>query len=140
MKKGSKAYSIFKGTCPKCHEAKMFKNDNPYNLKTIFDMHEKCPNCGQKFTPEPGYYYGAMYVSYGLGVAFFVAVWVAVLVLAPNLNPYLVVSIIAIGLILLAPASFRFSRKIWINMFIHYKTPEEGKIKNESVKQSIQQQ
>ena len=80
MKKGTKLYSIFNGTCPQCHEEKMFKSNNPYKLKTIFDMHENCPNCGQKFTPEPGFYYGAMYVSYAFGVAFFVAVWVAVLV------------------------------------------------------------
>jgi hypothetical protein len=130
MKKGTKLYSIFKGTCPACHEAKMFKNDNPYKFKTMFEMHENCPNCNQKFTPEPGYYYGAMYVSYGLGVAFFVAVWVAVLVLVPDLHPGIVLSIITVGLVLLAPASFRMSRKVWINMFIHYKTPEQRKLKN----------
>lgn len=27
-------------------------------------MHEKCSHCAQSFEPEPGYYFGAMFVSY----------------------------------------------------------------------------
>jgi hypothetical protein len=32
-------------------------------------MHERCPVCDLKFDREPGYFLGAMYVSYGLGIA-----------------------------------------------------------------------
>jgi hypothetical protein len=31
-------------------------------------MNERCPVCGLKFEREPGYFLGAMYVSYGLGI------------------------------------------------------------------------
>ena len=31
-------------------------------------MHERCPTCGLKFEREPGYFLGAMYVSYGLAL------------------------------------------------------------------------
>lgn len=31
-------------------------------------MHERCPGCGLKFEREPGYFLGAMYISYGLGL------------------------------------------------------------------------
>lgn len=31
-------------------------------------MHERCPECELKFEREPGYFLGAMYVSYGIGV------------------------------------------------------------------------
>ncbi len=31
-------------------------------------MHERCPVCDLKFDREPGYFLGAMYVSYGLGI------------------------------------------------------------------------
>lgn len=27
-------------------------------------MHKHCVNCKQDFEPEPGFYYGAMYISY----------------------------------------------------------------------------
>ncbi len=28
------------------------------------NMHEKCDHCSQRFEPEPGYYFGAMFISY----------------------------------------------------------------------------
>jgi hypothetical protein len=31
-------------------------------------MHERCPACGLKFEREAGYFLGAMYIGYGLGV------------------------------------------------------------------------
>ena len=31
-------------------------------------MYEHCPVCGLKFEREPGYFLGALYISYGLGV------------------------------------------------------------------------
>jgi Protein of unknown function (DUF983) len=32
-------------------------------------MHDECPACGLHFNREPGYFLGAMYISYGLGIA-----------------------------------------------------------------------
>jgi hypothetical protein len=31
-------------------------------------MYERCPACGLKFEREDGYFLGAMYIGYGLGV------------------------------------------------------------------------
>jgi uncharacterized protein (DUF983 family) len=31
-------------------------------------MNERCPACGLVFNREPGYFLGAMYISYGLGL------------------------------------------------------------------------
>ena len=31
-------------------------------------MHERCPVCDLKFERESGYFLGAMYISYGIGV------------------------------------------------------------------------
>ena len=36
-------------------------------------MHDRCPICGLRFNREPGYFLGAMYISYGLGIAVVVA-------------------------------------------------------------------
>ena len=33
-------------------------------------MHDCCPGCGLHFNREPGYFLGAMYISYGLALAF----------------------------------------------------------------------
>lgn len=32
-------------------------------------MYERCPVCDLQFAREPGYFLGAMYISYGLGLA-----------------------------------------------------------------------
>ncbi|MAX78817.1 MAG: DUF983 domain-containing protein [Crocinitomicaceae bacterium] len=118
--KGTKLYSVFTMTCPKCQETKIFKNGNPYNFSKIFDMPERCEKCGQKIEVEPGFFYGSMYVSYGVSVAYLVAVWVAMMVLYPSFTTteYLLVAITT--LIILTPYFFRLSRSVWINFFVNY--------------------
>jgi uncharacterized protein (DUF983 family) len=37
-------------------------------------MHDRCPNCGLRFNREPGYFLGAMYVSYGLALVAIVVI------------------------------------------------------------------
>lgn len=118
--KGTKLASIFGMTCPRCQESKLFEDPNPYNFSKIFDMPERCDKCGQKYEVEPGFYYGAMYVSYALSIAFLVSVFVAMLVLYPDftVTEYLVIGIG--GLILLTPPIFRLARAVWINFFVKY--------------------
>jgi hypothetical protein len=68
---------------------------------------------------EPSFFYGAMYVSYAVGVAMAFTVFIAFYLL---LGSSLVTTFIAIviALILLLPVIIRLSRNIWINLFIHY--------------------
>ena len=68
LKKGTKLYSIFNNKCPRCQEGNFFENNNPYNLKKVMKMNEHCPICDLKYQIEPSFFYGAMYVSYGLTV------------------------------------------------------------------------
>ncbi|WP_108422720.1 DUF983 domain-containing protein [Flagellimonas amoyensis] len=119
LKKGTKIYSILTGSCPKCHEESMYVNPNPYALSQIFKMHERCSHCGTKYKIEPSFFYGSMYVSYGVGIAFAVAAFViSYLFIGTNL----VNSFIAIvgTLIVFMPVIIRLSRNIWINFFIKY--------------------
>ncbi|UKM64845.1 DUF983 domain-containing protein [Flavobacteriaceae bacterium GSB9] len=119
FKKGTKLYSIFMGTCPKCHEESMYINKNPYALPELLDMHEKCSNCGTKYKIEPSFFYGAMYVSYAVGIAFAVAAFViSYFVFNAGLN-YIFASIIG-TLIVFMPVIMRLSRNIWINFFMSY--------------------
>lgn len=117
--KGSKIYSIFTGTCPVCHGESMYKESNPYKLGKVFEMEERCSHCKTKYKMEPSFFFGAMYVSYGLGVAFSVAVFI---IAHYFLGAGLLTSFFAIvvTLILLMPIIMRLSRNIWINMFISY--------------------
>ena len=88
---------------------------------------------GESFNPEPGFYFGAMYVSYGLGVAQFVATWVALIVLGVDSHPAVVFAWVLFIVLALAPLSFRLSRKIWINAFVKYEANPEKKMLNKEI-------
>ncbi|KQC31100.1 DUF983 domain-containing protein [Flagellimonas eckloniae] len=119
LKKGSKLYSILTGSCPKCHEESMYVNNNPYRLSQIFKMHERCSNCNTKYKIEPSFFYGAMYVSYGVGIAFAVAAFViSFLIIGTSLTSAFIA--IVATMILFMPVIIRLSRNIWINFFIKY--------------------
>ena len=82
-------------------------------------MNPTCPVCGHRFEREPGFFQGAMYVSYALGVGeAFVLALAAMLLLAPAVG--LVVAIVAAAAIHLAfvPMLFRYSRVIWAHVNI----------------------
>lgn len=119
FKKGTKLYSILTGSCPKCHEESMFKNKNPYILSEALSMHKNCSNCGTKYKIEPSFFYGSMYVSYAVGIAFATAAFViSFFVFKANIN-VVFISIIS-TLIIFMPVILRLSRNIWINFFMHY--------------------
>lgn len=117
--KGHKLYSIFTGTCPVCHEESMYKINNPYKLGSVFDMHEKCANCNTKYKIEPSFFYGAMYVSYALGVAFSVAAFIIAYYFFGSTLLGGFISVVA-TLIIFMPIIMRLSRNIWINFFFSY--------------------
>lgn len=129
--KGSKLYSIFTGTCPVCHEGEMYVESNPYKVSKVLKMHDHCSHCGLKFKIEPSFFFGAMYVSYGVGTAIGMAAFViSFLILGLNIH-YTFLAII-ISLIITFPWIIRVSRNIWINLFLSYdkeaakKNPKEA--------------
>jgi uncharacterized protein (DUF983 family) len=117
--KGSKSYSILAAKCPQCHEGEMFQNPNPYRLASMFEMHAKCSVCGLEYEPEPNFYYGAMYVSYGYTVALFVAVYVIFAVFL-GWTMWPTVGALAVTLVALGPFLFRVARVTYLNIFVHF--------------------
>lgn len=119
LKKGNKLYGILSGHCPKCHAESMYINKNAYRISETLKMHERCSNCSTKYKIEPSFFYGSMYVSYGVGIAFAVA---SFMITNLMLETSLIVSFIGIVLTMLIflPIILRLSRNIWINMFMSY--------------------
>ena len=127
LKKGSKLYSILTGTCPKCHEESMYIVKNSYILTKVFEMHEKCSHCNQKYKIEPSFFFGAMFVSYGVSVLIgIVAFLVSYFGFQTNLKTCFVC--ILVSLTILMPVIMRISRNIWINFFIRF--DENWAVKN----------
>lgn len=119
LKKGTKLYSILTGTCPKCQKESMYINKNPYNISETMKMHERCSHCGLKYKMEPNFFFGAMFVSYGVAVALGIFIFViAFLGIKTNLKTAFIA--ILAGLIILMPVITRISRNIYINIFVNY--------------------
>ena len=119
FKKGNKLYSIFTGSCPKCHRESMYLNKNPYILSETLKMHERCSHCNTKYKIEPSFFYGSMYVSYAVGVAFAVAAFIISYVFLGS-GPKTAFLAIVGTLVVFMPVIMRLSRNIWINFFMSY--------------------
>ncbi|MBS1647427.1 MAG: DUF983 domain-containing protein [Bacteroidetes bacterium] len=117
--KDSKLYSILYNKCPRCHQGHFFIYKNPLHLKNFDKQYNECPVCRQSFNPETGFYYGAMYVSYGLDVAWGLILFGLTNVLFDFGSMFFLISYI-ISLLLLWTTIYRKARLIWINLFIKY--------------------
>jgi uncharacterized protein (DUF983 family) len=131
LKKGNKINSILTGSCPKCHTESMYKNKNAYkNILSGLEMNEKCSHCGTYYKIEPSFFYGAMYVSYGLSIAFaFAAFTISYGIFSTSLITSFIS--IVITLVLSFPVILRLSRNIWINMFVNYDKEAIEQYKNQ---------
>ena len=119
LQKGSKLYSILTGTCPKCQKESMYLDSNPLHIGNVLKMNEKCSHCGLKYQLEPSFFYGAMYVSYGLNVAVGIAAFIVSYLIFNSSLKMAFISII-VSIILLFPFIIRWARNIYINMFVSY--------------------
>ena len=118
LSKGSKAYSIGGLKCPQCQESDMFYTGS-FSFKRSFDMKERCERCNLNYFPEPGFYYGAMFISYILMGWFclgFVALFHWVLGWSINASFLLLIAFCTIFFVYI----FRLARAIWININVKY--------------------
>ncbi|MEM1321811.1 MAG: DUF983 domain-containing protein [Bacteroidota bacterium] len=124
FKKGSKVYSIFNFKCPRCHEGDLYKTGT-WEFKKSFEMHDSCEHCSQTFMPEPGFYYGAMFLSY-IMMGWFCLGFAGLLVAVAgwSVNSAFLVLVIVCALLLVWV--FRFSRALWINFNVHFDPKYKG--------------
>ncbi len=82
-------------------------------------MHKQCSHCGQRFEPEPGFYFGAMFISY-IFLAFFSLGVVGGLVFYFKMSVEFAFLILLGILALMFVWNLRFSRSIWIHLVVKY--------------------
>lgn len=109
--------SLLMGRCPKCESGTVFKSNGFILLMKSPKMNETCPNpyCKHKFMIETGYFFGAMFVSYGLAVAQAILIFLIMINITTSAN--LLVLSIAVVMILMSFVNFRFARMIWMYLF-----------------------
>ena len=118
MAKRSKFMTVWQHKCPRCREVDLFETGS-FSFSKPFEMLPGCKKCGQNYYPEPGFYYGAMFISYiitsffSLGVVGF-----AMLVLDWSVEAAfgLLIGILAICYVWF----FRTARSTWISVTIKY--------------------
>lgn len=96
--------ALLRRRCPRCRDGAVFAG--------LVRMHAACPTCGLEYFREPGYFFGAMYFSYALGVAS-----VTPLAVTGFLLGWPVATIgwaCTAQLVVLAPWLFQYSRVIWL--------------------------
>jgi apolipoprotein N-acyltransferase len=82
-------------------------------------MPKSCNTCNQVYEPEPGFYFGAMFISYIItGTLFLILAGLALLVLKLNVNQttFLVLGVGALFFVFF----FRISRVLWIHFIVKY--------------------
>jgi len=103
-----RAIAILRQACPRCQEGRPFRD--------LMTMSAACPACGLVFEREPGYFVGAMYVSYALAIPAYLLIVGLLRLLLPEV-PDLAVLAAGVPIICLcAPLLFRYSRIIWMHL------------------------
>jgi uncharacterized protein (DUF983 family) len=111
---------ILKNECPNCNKGKVFKDKNIFLNFSFPKMNEYCSHCHSKFQKEPGYFFGAMYINYGLNVAQGIATYCIAQFFFEKRFDLRIIPIIATVIIALTFFNLRLSRLIWIYMFKNY--------------------
>lgn len=120
-------WSILTMKCPRCRRGRMFKEGALYKslkLSHIFNMYDNCPECGQKYDMEQGFWYGTGYVSYALAVAVSATTFVAWLVLigvsTDDNRIFWWLGLNTVLLVVTQPWLMRLSRVIYMRFFVKY--------------------
>lgn len=116
MSTNNRLYSVLFNKCPRCGKGDFFVTKTAY-AKNFDKMHTNCPHCGELLVPEPGFYQGALYMSYAFYVAFMLAYFFIFNTFFEEHFNYFLYSIIPM-LVLLTPLAYRLGRRSWLAIFI----------------------
>lgn len=108
--------SIWHEKCPHCREGNVFEPKKHW-YSIMPNMKKQCDCCHYKFDREPGYFLGAMYVSYALAVAQGIATFVILNFFFPTID--MIWALVGISAVIIACAqkNFKLSRIIYIHIF-----------------------
>jgi hypothetical protein len=103
-----------------------------WNVFNFAQMHEHCPSCDVRYEVEPGFFYGAMYISYAftVGIMLVGGIFVFNFLNDPPAIGY-VVPITTVSLILV-PFNFRTARVLFIHWFSGLKYDPSAIAKHEN--------
>ncbi|GJM36193.1 MAG: hypothetical protein DHS20C18_51940 [Saprospiraceae bacterium] len=90
-----------------------------FSFNKPFVMKDRCDHCNQNFMPEPGFYYGAMYISY-IFTGFFSFSFIALLHWGMGMSTATSFGILIFIFAIFFVYIFRLARAAWINANVSY--------------------
>ena len=118
MKLRSTLANILLHKCPRCQQGDLFETGT-FSFNKPFYMPDSCPVCRQKYYPEPGFYYGAMFMSYIITSFFSLGLVGACIIFlgwSVEASFALLLAVLAVFFVWF----FRTSRSTWIHMTVRY--------------------
>lgn len=112
----STALALLQLRCPRCHTGKLFSS-SALNITKFTDMPAQCPVCGQAFEPEPGFYFGSMFITFAFNVATVLGLGVLIYYFLGNPDTWVYVSIVTGVTLLFTPLILRYSRALMLYLF-----------------------
>lgn len=122
----NRTLAFVQGKCPQCQTGKVFTH--PLLSKHYREVHETCPHCGVKFQQEPGFFWGAMYFSYGLTVGLCITLGVVFYSIYETPPLFLTAGTIVGATLLLFPLNMRISRLLLIYLAAPYRKFDKSKV------------
>jgi uncharacterized protein (DUF983 family) len=113
--KGNLFMEIMKEKCPNCGKGDVYAKKRRFLELPV--MKEECDICHYHFDREPGYFLGAMYISYGLAVLQGILTFVLLHVFLPKIDTIWVVLIILGVISAFSMKNYKLSRIIYIHIF-----------------------
>jgi uncharacterized protein (DUF983 family) len=114
---------ILERRCPQCRRGPVFGS--------LWVMNDDCPTCGLDFDRgDPGYFTGAMYVSYALAIPLIALLTLIEHLIVSNWSLFRLVVLASLICVPLVPWIWQFSRVIWI-YFDRYFDPDDPRAETE---------
>lgn len=112
MREKTLAGALLSGKCPRCRQGDMFSHPVTH-LAKFNKMNAACPHCGVRLEPEPGFYQGAMYVSYAFTVVMIVIIG-STLYLFGDPSEWIYIMVVIGVMLFLVPLNYRLSRIVYL--------------------------
>ncbi len=122
MKERNRLEAVLAGKCPQCHEGDLFTH-RWWNITKFDEMHKHCPHCELRYEREPGFFYGAMYISYALTVGIMLVGGFVIYRFFGDPEPMgYIIPVVGFSIVFV-PFNFRIARILFIHLFsgVRYK-------------------
>lgn len=112
-------YSIFSCKCPGCRKHSMFIGKT-FDFNNLGKVYKVCPNCGTDLYIEIGFYWGAMYLAWGISAMIALCQFLLYHVVFKFEFLTTIITFIIVQL-LISPYIYRLSKSLWVHIVVRYK-------------------